>query len=104
LNDFHAACIFFQQIAGISIPGDSSTFVDWYQTSETIKAVEPLRRWYGENKDQLDWDAKRQAVVLKPGRLRDRSVPQTLHLRQNIRSPQASAARESAPQRAPQIQ
>src|SRR5689334_5237247 len=55
-DEFHDAVLFFERTAGISVPSEHSTFVDSIPTKETGLAVEPIRRWYQENKYRLYWD------------------------------------------------
>lgn len=66
LDAFHAACIFFENLTGIAVPGDASTLVDWYPTEQTRTAIEPLNKWYSENGDRLYWDEESQTVKLLP--------------------------------------
>src|SRR5688572_217282 len=46
LDAFHAACIFFENLTGIAVPGEASTLIDWYPTAQTRAAIGPLNDWY----------------------------------------------------------
>lgn len=64
LTDFSDAALFFGKLTGIDVPGDHSTYIDWMPNKDTATAVEPLRRWYAENKDRLYWDDQMKRVRL----------------------------------------
>jgi glucan phosphoethanolaminetransferase (alkaline phosphatase superfamily) len=66
LSDFRAAALFFNKLTGINVPVDHSAFIDAMPNQETAAALEPLRRWYAENKDRLYWDEERQEIMLAP--------------------------------------
>ncbi|HKI00775.1 MAG TPA: hypothetical protein VKK31_02230 [Thermoanaerobaculia bacterium] len=65
LNDFSDAALFFVKLTGINVPGEHSTYIDWMPNQDTATALEPLRRWYAQNKDRLYWDEMRKEVKLK---------------------------------------
>ena len=66
LDRFIGATKFFGELASIHVPGDHSPMIYWYPTSETSKAVEPLRRWYRANGSRLYWDPTSHKVLLSP--------------------------------------
>ena len=39
LDKFRAACVFFEELTGIAVPGDASTLIDWYPTDKTVTAI-----------------------------------------------------------------
>lgn len=57
---------FFEQTAGISLPGDHSPEIDWFPTRKTAQALEPLRHWYQANGDRLYWDRESGRVRVRP--------------------------------------
>jgi len=66
LNRFAEASLFLQELTGVPIYGDHSTFIDFSPTKETAKSVAPLRQWYSKNKDRLYWDQASRTVKLRP--------------------------------------
>lgn len=67
LGKYQDACIFFRRLTGIIIPGDYSTYLGArLPNRDTATALEPLRRWYAQNKDRLYWDEEQNEVRLAP--------------------------------------
>lgn len=66
LHDFEESVRFFEKLAKITVPSDHSTFIDVMPTKDTATALEPLRRWYADNKSRLYWDEERGEVRLAP--------------------------------------
>jgi hypothetical protein len=64
LDDFADAVLFFERLTGIYVPSEHSTLIDAMPNKDTASAVEPLRRWYQENKYDLYWDEQRREVRL----------------------------------------
>lgn len=62
LVQFEKACLFFEDVAGISVPGEHSPVIDWYATEETKNALPVIRQWYRKNGDRLYWDYATQSV------------------------------------------
>jgi hypothetical protein len=60
------ASVFFQDVAGIAVPGDASTLIDWYPTERTRDAIGPINDWYSKNGERLYWDKESQRVKLLP--------------------------------------
>lgn len=71
LDEFETASEFFQRVAGIPIPGDGS-YIGWHPTTETVKIVEPLRRWYEVYGDDLYWDGEKVVLLPQEKMKRDR--------------------------------
>lgn len=66
LEAFEEAVIFFWKLTRVTVPSNHSTFIYAMPTKETATALEPLRRWYAENKSRLYWDEERGEVRLAP--------------------------------------
>lgn len=66
LDAYEEAVIFFERLAKIDVPSNHSPFVYAMPTKDTATALEPLRRWYAENKNRLYWDEERGEVRLTP--------------------------------------
>jgi hypothetical protein len=65
LKSFEEACLFFENLTGITVPGDHSPVIDWFPTKDTPKALQPLRQWYADHQDQLVWDPASKKVILQ---------------------------------------
>jgi hypothetical protein len=65
-EEFYDACIFFERVAGIQVPGDASTYVDWHPTPDTASALPEIQQWYKAHKNRLYWDAEKEEVILLP--------------------------------------
>jgi hypothetical protein len=63
-DDFDEACLFFEQLTGISVHANLST-IGALPTEETRQDLEKIRRWYKENKHRLYWDASTNSVRLR---------------------------------------
>jgi hypothetical protein len=64
LKVFWKAVVFFNELTGITIPGEHSPLIDWMPNKDTASALQPLRRWYEKNKDRLYWDDQSKRVRL----------------------------------------
>lgn len=66
LDAYGEAVFFFEKLTKITVPSNRSPFIDAMPTKDTATALEPLRRWYAENKSRLYWDEERGEVRLAP--------------------------------------
>ena len=66
LDDFDEAVYFFEKLTNIVIPSNHSTYIESMPTKDTGAALEPLRRWYSNNKNRLYWDKEHNEVRLAP--------------------------------------
>ncbi len=66
LEAYEEAVIFFEKLTRITVPSNHSPFVYAMPTKDTATALEPLRRWYHENRSRLYWDEELGEVRLAP--------------------------------------
>lgn len=64
LKAFWEASLFFDELAGITVPGDHSPLIDWMPNKDTASALQPIKQWYTKNGDRLRWDEQTGEVKI----------------------------------------
>lgn len=64
-NEFGEACLFFEQVAGISIHVNIFT-LGYVPEAEAANDLKLIRTWYRENHERLYWDEATGTVKVRP--------------------------------------